>query len=95
MVLKFEARGPDAPMGSEITAARPPEFRVEVEGTAPLARVELIRDGRVVLSRQPGFASDRFTFVDRDTPASAWYYVRAIQQNRHAAWSSPIWVRER
>jgi hypothetical protein len=94
IVVKFEAMRPDAPMGSEINTSVAPELRVEVQGTAPLARIELVRDGRVVLARQPASAADRFSFVDTDMPARAWYYVRAIQQNRHVAWSSPIWVQE-
>ena len=42
IVLEFEAAG--APMGSRVQASGPLVFSVRVEGTAPIDRVEIVRD---------------------------------------------------
>jgi hypothetical protein len=80
-------------MGEEFAWPADPQFRAEVQGTAALDRVEVVGNGRILYSRRPGGASDRFTW--RDQPAAAgtrFYYLRIVQANRQLAWSSPIWV---
>ncbi len=73
-------------------------------GTKPLAEVSLIRNG-IVLSKIP-FKENlcEFEIDDKDVlgsvvlessneqPPFAYYYIRAIQEDGHTAWSSPIWV---
>jgi hypothetical protein len=96
IIVKLEAvdaGGSVWKMGQEFKAGSPPELRVQIQGTAALSKVELIRNGKFVLVRQPGKSEDRFQY--RDTaPGSgtACYYVRITQANRMIAWSSPIWA---
>jgi hypothetical protein len=96
IVVKFEAvdsGGGVHRMGEEFAWPADPQFRAEVQGTAALDRVEVVGNGRILYSRRPGGASDRFTW--RDQPAAAgtrFYYLRIVQANRQLAWSSLIWV---
>ncbi len=96
IVLKFEALGPDGrsyKMGEELRAASPPELRIEIDGTDSLEKVELIRNGRILLTRQPGQSSLAFSYRDNSPPqGTAYYHVRVLQANGQIAWSSPIWV---
>lgn len=76
-----------------------------VAGTADLSAVELIRNGNVLKSFDcDGYHLD-FVYDDMeplDKVALApptkkempfvYYYLRAIQEDGHTAWSSPIWV---
>jgi len=79
-------------MGEELRAPAPPA-EVQVIGTAPLRRVELVRNGRVIHTVEPGLARAAFRFRDaQPPPGEAYYYVRATQADGNMAWSSPIWV---
>jgi len=86
-------------MGEEVEVKGPPAIAVDVRGTASLAEVALIRDGEVIRREASKGTSIRFTHVDEDCGANAWYVVRVTQADADAegnpsrAWSSPIWVR--
>ena len=58
-----------------------------------ISLVELIDNGRVVESWQPG-QTTRFEFesVQDTNGAQHYFYVRVTLVNKHRAWSSPIWV---
>lgn len=96
IVLKFDSVAPGGKvhrMGEEFAAASPPRLRVVVEGTAPIETIELIRNGRILLSRNPGEPNDEFRYVDNQPLEGVnYYHVRLVQANRQIAWSSPIWV---
>ena len=67
---------------------------VKIFGTAPLEKIDVIRDNKYIHAR-PG-AGDTADFVYRDadvSPGEHYYYVRVQQTDRNVAWSSPIWVR--
>jgi hypothetical protein len=79
-------------MGAALKADGPPRLRVSVVGAAPLERVEVIRDDRLVLIRRGGGEQESFDFVDADCSRGAHhYYVRVSQIDGEFAWSSPIW----
>jgi hypothetical protein len=96
IVLRFSING--EPMGSMLDAdvgksAR--EIEIEVAGTGSLAKVELIRDGRLSTVWQGRYGSTkRFLWTDpevlNDSPHS--YYVRIYEEDGQRAWSSPIWI---
>src|SRR5262249_46340635 len=95
IVLDVRA-GPLGIMGDEIRTARP-ALDVVVLGTAPIDRVEVLRDGRAVHEeRAAGNAGeDRFHWTDGEPVKGerpSYYYVRVIQKDNQMAWSSPIWV---
>lgn len=97
------------PMGSEISTAVKPGLVVNrhvsgyVAGTAPLEKVEIIRNGEVIHTfTSPTYHLDYYyddmqnltkvllTSVGR--PSFAFYYLRVTQKDGHIAWSSPVWV---
>ncbi len=95
IILDFRA-GRLGMMGDEI-ATTIPEFQVTVIGTAPLDRVEVIRNGKVAHTAKPEKESEELKFTWRDPNPeknkTSYYYLRAIQKNKHMAWASPIWVK--
>ncbi|MBS0655418.1 MAG: DUF3604 domain-containing protein, partial [Verrucomicrobia bacterium] len=108
IVLGLELAG--KPMGSEIDSAQKPGLHVNrhitgyVAGTCTLTKVELIRNGKTIMSYTPkthfiDFAYDDMSplsdAVIRPADKSApfvFYYLRVTQEDGHMAWSSPIWV---
>jgi len=89
-LVAFRING--AMMGSEITARGNVKIKIDVEGTAPIARVDLIRGAH----RRARWDCDETHFVTEmiDAPPSGetYYYVRIEQQDGELLWSSPIWV---
>lgn len=105
IVLGFELNG--ARMGQELDRAglgARRTLRAEAVGSAPIARVVVIRNGREVHGREgDGAESVSFEWVDDDELESVclsgydgrrfvYYYVRVEQEDGEQAWSSPIWV---
>jgi len=83
-------------MGDEFVHDRrsKPTLYVRIHGTAPLARVDVIKDFVHVYSIEPKAQSVEFRWTDFDLrPGVSWYYVRTVQTDTQVAWSSPIWVR--
>jgi hypothetical protein len=90
-ILDFRING--FPMGSELTAGASPELEVEVHGTAPIARIEIIRNDRLAHRAEPGELDVSLRWVDENPlPGESYYYVRITQADNAFAWSSPIWV---
>ncbi|MBW2232680.1 MAG: CehA/McbA family metallohydrolase [Deltaproteobacteria bacterium] len=93
--LRVELDG--VPMGSLIAAPTlsdrtTQELVIDVVATSPLERVDLVRSGHVV--RLPGDERLRFEHT-REIPRlmpGEYHYVRAVQLDGGAAWSSPIYV---
>ena len=75
-----------------------PMFQFEVDGTAPVDRVEVIRNGEVVetfTNEKEGDAAKRFTGKFRGQGSLAdkpWFYIHVVQEDGEQAWSSPIWL---
>jgi len=92
IILDFRCDG--HPMGSEYRSDAPPVITVEALGTAPIARVEVKKNSRVVSACQPQQRAVSFQWRDDDFQAgsSCYYYVRVIQDDNEEAISSPIWV---
>ncbi|MEA3400846.1 MAG: CehA/McbA family metallohydrolase [Armatimonadota bacterium] len=94
IVLDFRVN--EAIMGSEITAPADAANRIEAEvtGTAPLQRLELVRDGEVIAVKQDGGGDVSASLRVEDAGAgdSCFYYLRVFQTDGEMAWSSPVWV---
>jgi hypothetical protein len=90
ILLAFAAAG--LPMGS-IGSAQEVECHASVYAVGPVARIDIIKDGRLVWSED-------FDDLDVDVhwrdpePISRehYYYLHVVQDDGHRAWSSPIWV---
>jgi hypothetical protein len=89
-LLDFRANG--APMGSEISATRDVQFEIAIEGTAPIERVELIRDQSRLKRWEGGALHFDATLTDRPPDGARYYYLRVEQADGEILWSSPIWV---
>jgi hypothetical protein len=58
-----------------------------------VARVDIIKDGKVIYSAEPQTRDVSFVFSDRATVRGRhYYYVRLAQADRMLAWSSPFFV---
>lgn len=68
-------------------------IQASAAGTAPIEKIEIIKNGAVLHTR-PGGKYDIEFDIDDNAPAngSAYYYLRVTQEDGNRAWSSPIWV---
>jgi hypothetical protein len=81
-------------MGDAFTASAAPQFRIKLTGTAPFAKVLIVKDNKYVYSATPGKASVDFTWRDT-TPEkgkTSYYYVRGEQKDGEIVWVSPMWI---
>ena len=98
-------------MGSELSAAMDADLHtrrlisIEVHGTAPIERIDIIRNNRVVHSVSGTAPDCEASWEDTSSldevllpPAKfraspfCFYYVRVIQADGEVAWASPIWI---
>ncbi len=89
----LDVRSGDHLQGDIFTASGKPRLEIRVEGTAPIAKVEVIRDNQFVFSNQPGKPSVELKYEDSDPKSGeSYYYVRVQQSDGQMAWSSPMWI---
>lgn len=93
--LSFEVDG--LPMGSILHPREDevPVVHVRCRGTTGLDHLRIMRDGAVVKTLPcHGEAECEVEWADEDydSSRSAYYHVRAVQQDHESAWSSPIWI---
>ncbi|MFB3828183.1 MAG: hypothetical protein ACE15B_15550 [Bryobacteraceae bacterium] len=81
-------------MGDAFTSAAPPDFQVRLVGTAPFAKVHVIKDNKYVYTSEPKTATVQFTWRDNAPTAgkTSYYYVRGEQTDGEIVWVSPMWV---
>lgn len=81
-------------MGDAFTLEKAPEFRVKLEGTAPFAKVVIVKDNKYVYSAEPKQSKVEFTWRDNESAAgrTSYYYVRGEQEDGEVVWVSPMWV---
>jgi hypothetical protein len=82
-------------MGDEFESKTLPVLHVKLVGTAPFAKVHIIKDGRYVYGTRPNSPEVEFTWRDEvaDTGKTSYYYVRAEQQDGEIVWASPMWIK--
>ena len=70
-------------------------FKVKLTGTAPFAKVLVIKDNEYVYSVQSQ-QGDTVEFTWRDTKPekgkTSYYYVRGEQADGEIVWVSPMWI---
>jgi hypothetical protein len=81
-------------MGDAFSSGEAPELSVKLSGTAPFAKVVIIKDGKYVYSTQPGTTDVEFRWRDYAPQAgkTSYYYVRGEQENGELVWASPFWI---
>jgi hypothetical protein len=87
-------RSGDHLMGDAFTTAKRPHLEIEVHGTAPVARLHVIRDNKYVYSIAPKKRAVKLTYTDMSPRAAktSYYYVRVEQADGNLAWASPVWI---
>ena len=84
----------DAQMGEEVAGNGPATISVEVEGTAPIQTIDILRDATVVHSINVAREHASLDWTDREPRSpgvTTAYWVRVVQTNGEEAVSSPIW----
>jgi len=89
MIIDFRADG--RLMGEEYQTTRPPEITLFAAGTAPIDRIEIVHNGKVITTKKGGGLVEEFTFRSRSRK-SGYYYPRVFQRDGEIGWASPIWV---
>ncbi len=80
-------------MGEVFQTTGEPALTFRVEGTAPIARVTIVRNERNHHIIEPGAKSVSSTWTD-EAPLKGEnrYYLRIEQSDGNMAWSSPLWI---
>jgi hypothetical protein len=81
-------------MGDIFTSAKRPTLDIIVHGTAPVAKIRVIRDNKYVYQNEPRQREVNLHYTDTDIAAGAtsYYYVRVEQEDGNLAWASPMWI---
>ncbi len=81
-------------MGDVFSTATAPNFNVKLSGTAPFAKVHVIKDNKYVYTTSPGKADVEFQWRDTSPTAgkTSYYYVRGEQADGEIVWVSPMWI---
>lgn len=82
-------------MGDSFSTTEKPTLHIQAHGTAPIARLHVIRDNRYVFSTEPKQRQVNLRYTDDDAikpDQTHYYYVRIEQADGNLAWSSPMWV---
>jgi hypothetical protein len=81
-------------MGDEFSTSKKPEFHVRLSGTAPFAKVTIVKDNKYVYTAQPNSAAVKFSWRDASPTSgkTSYYYVRGEQADGEVVWVSPMWV---
>jgi hypothetical protein len=87
-------RSGDHLMGDVFTAKERPQLVIEAHGTAPIAKLHIVRDNKYLYSVEPNEIEVRRTFTDMDAQPgkTSYYYVRVEQDDGNLAWASPMWI---
>lgn len=75
-----------------IPGGQTPALSFTVNGSDVLDLVDVVSDGSVIASFDPGTLDFTGTTSDPGFDGLAWYSIRAMQRDGHIGWSSPIWV---
>jgi hypothetical protein len=81
-------------MGDIFETETPPELQVRLVGTAPFAKVHIVRDNEYVYSVEPKTAEVTFRWRDAAPRRGrqSYYYVRGEQADGEVVWVSPMWI---
>lgn len=86
-------------MGDEFTVRSNPKFEIVVGGTAPVGRLDIVRQidktmPTYVYALEPKQKDVKLSWTDNSAKAGAlnMYYVRIMQEDGKMAWASPMWI---
>ncbi len=94
-----DVRCGDYLMGDEFTVSEAPKLSVKLMGTAPFAKVVIVKDGKEAYVSAPNTKEVSLTWTDPNStadptaaPNASYYYVRAEQADGQLVWASPLWI---
>jgi hypothetical protein len=94
--ILVDVRSGEHLMGDLFTTASRPTLKIQVSGTAPIARLHVIRNNRYVFSTEPKAREVSLRYTDDDQELKPgqtyYYYVRIEQSDGNLAWASPMWI---
>ncbi len=81
-------------MGEEFVSSTPLRIKAMIVGTDTIARIDVIKDEKVVYQVSPQQSRVDFEFLEGADLGSetSYYYLRVLQQDGELAWASPVWV---
>ncbi|MCS7252500.1 MAG: hypothetical protein RMK18_04110 [Armatimonadota bacterium] len=81
-------------MGDAFVTNKPPVLEIFVAGTAPIAKLHIIKDFQHVYTIEPKRSEVKLRWQDKaaEKGKTSWYYVRVEQEDEQLAWSSPMWI---
>lgn len=81
-------------MGDDVTTSENPTLTIKLVGTAPFAKVTLVKDDVEHVLGEPNKAEVEFTYTDKEVKAGkeSYYYVRGEQADGELVWASPMWI---
>ncbi len=87
-------RSGDHLMGETFATKAKPKLEILAHGTAPIAKVHVIRDNSYAFSTEPKREEVSLSYSDDDAQPgeSHYYYVRIQQADGNLAWGSPLWI---
>jgi hypothetical protein len=94
--ILLDVRSGDHMMGDTFTSAERPALQIKAFGSAPVARLHVIRNNKYVFSTEPKAREVSLHYSDDDAKlrpgATYYYYVRVEQADGNLAWASPLWI---
>lgn len=92
--FRCTAGGKDYMLGDAFTTAQPPTLRLKLAGTAPFAKVTLVKDDEEIHVIAPNQADLALTWTDPKPTAgkTSYYYFRGEQTDGELVWVSPMWI---
>ena len=80
-------------MGDEFALAKSQPIQVKARGTRNIAKIDIIKDSKVIYSTEPKQQNVDFQFTDKESVTGRhYYYVRLQQDDSKLAWSSPFFI---
>jgi hypothetical protein len=80
-------------MGDEFRTRAAPALQINVGGTGELAKLDILRDSKVVHTLRPKGRAYKGEWTDPNPEAGVHhYYVRVQQADGELAWASPLWI---
>jgi hypothetical protein len=90
----FEVRAGDHLMGDIFETQQRPTLDIAIRGTAPIAKLDIVRDNKYVFTSEPKTQDVKLRYTDMEAQAgqNSFYYVRIQQADGNLAWASPMWI---
>ena len=89
------ADGVEHMLGEEFSTSQPPTVNIRLRGTAPFAKLTLVKDDVEIPLEIEEQAELELSWTDPSPQAgkTSYYYVRGEQTDGELVWLSPMWIK--